>query len=201
MPDPWRMIKQYTSRAFWKLLRVIGKKQRVWDSQYHSGLWSGGDRSPEMIKMAQQLCHGGVLVEFGCGEGELPFLLPPGSFSTYTGYDISAVAIDRATHRARTSGIESMYFIQQDMAKWRGAQAVSLILIEECLYYLSSKECKVFLSTCCDSLVDDGVILVIVHSAAKHARTVSLCRSACKVIDEFHLHSRVYLTLAPRQSQ
>ena len=168
--------------------------------QYREGIWCTRSRSPHTIARVAELCRGGQLLEFGCGEGNLPYLLPPGSFSEYMGIDISEVAIRKASARAAQAGVNNCHFQQGDMAKWDGSFLASLILVEECLYYLSLRDIERFLSRCCSSLSRDGVILVIVHCARKHSKTLSVCRRVCRVVDERSLGSRAFLTLASKSS-
>jgi hypothetical protein len=116
------------------------------------------------------------------------------------GIDISEVAIQRAHARAVDAGINNCHFHQGDMAKWNDFFSASLILVEECLYYLSPREIEIFLSHCCCNLSYDGVILVIVHDAYKHSKTLNICRCVCRVLNEERLGPRALLTLAPKSS-
>lgn len=114
------------------------------------------------------------------------------------GYDISEVAIERARKKAVIAVCDNVAFEQCDMARWDGFDRASLILAEECLYYLAATELERFLFRCTRCLTVDGSILVIVHSAIKHARTLDICRSVCLVRDEESIGERVFLTLAPK---
>lgn len=187
-------------RVHWRTLRLLGLKRLSWNDQFEAGVWRPSPRSPNTLSRVQQLCAGGKLIEFGCGEGDLPHLLPRDSFSEYTGFDISDVAVERATRRAAASGITACHFQQVDMAEWPGSHSVSLILAEECLYYLSPVQAELFLSTCSSSLASVGSILVIVHSARKHATTLEVCRQVCGVREETLIGPRTFLTLGPRNA-
>jgi SAM-dependent methyltransferase len=125
-------------------------------------------------------------------------MLPPGAFSSYMGYDISTVAIGRAKRRASAAALANVGFAACDIARWQGPDSASLIVAEECLYYLSPPVLERFLLRCGRCLAEGGVILAIVHSATKHARTLAVCRRVCLVRDEETLGERVFLTLAPR---
>ena len=191
------MKKTIIRRVWWRLLRVVQLKKLSWNMQFKAGVWCRGRRNSETLAHVQKLCQGGKLVEFGCGEGTLPFSLPAGSYSSYAGYDISDVAIERAKRRAADAHTENVQFEQCDMAHWNGSNGISLILAEECLYYLSSGECERFLLRCSQSLTEMGSILVIVHSAARHKKTLAICRRVCQVRNEVQIEGRSYLTLRP----
>jgi trans-aconitate methyltransferase len=146
-------------RLWWRLLRAWAPR-KSWNSQFATDYWNL-PRSPETTRRVAQFCRAGRLVEFGCAVGALPRVLPAGTFSQYKGYDISDVAIARARERAPAN----CSFEQVDMANWSGDEDISLIVIEEALYYLSAKQQRRFLHACCRSLAPDGHVLVIVHSA------------------------------------
>jgi len=185
-------------RVYWRILRSIGLERVSWDRQFRAGVWHRDARSPNTIRQVAKLCAGGLLVEFGCGEGDLPYSLPSGSFAEYVGYDISAVAIQRARQRAAELGRTDVRYEQCDMAQWQGGISASLILLEECLYYLAPGPMEEFLSRCGDGLAPGGFILVVIHSASKHARTLEVCRRTCRVIDQATIGTRVYLTLGAK---
>ena len=191
------LISIYILRMYWRTLRIFGFTKSSWDKQFELGVWDRGPRSQNTINRVSGLCAGGKLIEFGCGGGSLPFLVPRNCYSEYIGYDISEVAIENAKRRARQEGLENIHFEQCDMAKWNGTNGVSLIVVEECLYYLSPATVERFLLQCSRSICSGGLILVIVHSSSKHARTLDVCRRVCRVEDETVIGSRTYLTLTP----
>ncbi len=174
---------------------MLGLGKEAWDDQFKKGYWSRGRHSDYFLEKVLSLSHGGIVVEFGCAEGTLVEELPVGSYSRYQGYDISGVAIEFANKKAKESGLSSCTFEQCDMSQWSGNAGVSLILLEECLYYLNAAQIKVFLDKCKRSLLPGGAILIIVHSADKHASTLQECRVVGNVIEEVLVNDRVYMTL------
>jgi SAM-dependent methyltransferase len=189
------ILSERLFRTWWRALRFFGLAKLSWDQQYQAGVWDRGPRSRHTVDLVSTLCAGGRLVEFGCGEGALPHLLPQGCYSEYVGFDISAIAIERARQRACASGRRGLRFQQMDMAEWRAATGISLIVAEECLYYLNAPRTEQFLSECTRSLTPNGHVLVVVHSARRHARTLDICRRCCDVVSERTQGSRVYLLL------
>jgi trans-aconitate methyltransferase len=183
-------------RLYWRALRALGGGRSSWNQQYEAGFWGSRERRPHTVDLVARLCAGGRLVEFGCGEGELPHLLAQGSFSSYHGLDISDIAVERAGAWAAEAGLEGCRFDQGDMAQWPGDEAVALILAEECLYYLKPEQIAVLLRRCAASLAPGGHVLAVVHSAEKHAETVAACRANATVVAEHAEHGGVYLTLA-----
>lgn len=182
-------------RAPSRLLRAVGLNRAAWDLEFRAGVWDRGPRSSELVRLACELCNGGRLVEFGCGEGTLPIALPAHAFSDYLGYDVSAVAIRRARDRIAAAGVARVRFEQEDMARWNGDSGVSLIVAEEVLYYLDPRQRAAFLARCRVSLTSDGSLLVVVHDASKHAATIDSCRSTCDVKRRLEVDHRTYLVL------
>ena len=183
-------------KAWWKMLRSLGRNRASWNGQYLSSVCDSVQRSDNTLSRVIELCNGGKLIEFGCGDGSLPRLLPNDAFTFYKGFDISDVAIARARHLAQRSGLNACEFYQVDMTQWRGDSSISLILLEECLYYLNKREQVEFLGRCCRSLGPEGLILVVVHDGDKHSRTLITCRNVCSVVAEEVISHRSYLTLA-----
>lgn len=191
----------YIRRLWWRALRLVGLAQLSWDRQYLAGVWDRGPRSVHTVELVAALSKGGRIVEFGCGEGLLPHVLPDGCYADYLGLDISAIAIKRARQRAASSGKAALKFERCDMASWEGTCDLTLIVVEECLYYLDTPRCEAFLSSCSRSLLPEGRILVVVHSASRHSQTLDTCRRCCNVASETTYGSRVYLVLAAANSQ
>jgi 2-polyprenyl-3-methyl-5-hydroxy-6-metoxy-1,4-benzoquinol methylase len=192
------MATNFLKRTYWRLLRLLGFEESSWDMQFNAGIWSRGPQSPHTIDLVQKYAKGGKIVEFGCGEGNLLRSLAEDCYTEFTGYDISKVAIKRAKKFSNKGSARSINFEQCNMAKWGGANSLSLIILEECLYYLPPIEVEHFLTKCVESLSKDGVILVIVHSASKHAVTLDVCRRCCRVIDELQIDKRTYLILGKK---
>ena len=183
------------SRIYWRVLRLVGFGRTAWDDQFKKGLWSRGRHSDYFLEKIISLSRGGLVIEFGCAEGTLVEELPVGSYSKYHGYDISGVAIGIARKRATENGRSNCTFEQCDMSQWSGYAGATLILLEECLYYLSAAQIQVFLEKCRNSLLSEGVILIVVHSADKHANTLSQCRQTGNVIEEVLINGRVFMVL------
>jgi cyclopropane fatty-acyl-phospholipid synthase-like methyltransferase len=188
-------------KIYWRLLRLVGFETLSWDLQHKAGLWSKRQRSSITVDLINQLSRGGQIIEFGCGEGDLLYLLHAESYSYYTGIDISQIAIQRAKLKASKLGIINCEFVNDNMATWSGSKNISLILLEECIYYLNGQEMKEFIGRCLNSINDDGAMLVIVHSAEKHAASLDICRKCGRVISETNVGSRVYLILGKNISE
>jgi cyclopropane fatty-acyl-phospholipid synthase-like methyltransferase len=184
-------------RIYWRVLRVLGFKQLSWDQQYKEGMWQRMECSPHTLMLINKLVEGGRILQFGCGTGDLVHVLPASVYSHYLGIDISSAAIEKARKLADQAGLAKCAFEVGSMESWKGSlDPISLILLEECLYYLNGSAMKEFLVRCYDSLDKNGKLLVIVHDAKKHAKTLEICRnSVYPVSDLSNIEGRTYLTL------
>lgn len=189
------MHRSIPKRLYWRILRLFSK-QLSWDKQFNAGVWTREPHTDQTIGAIVGLCNGGRLIEFGAGEGALPLSLPRNIYSEYIGFDISTVAVEKAREKAAEAGLTKCRFEQCDMAHWKGGRDVSVAVLEECLYYLTPRETETFLRRCSESLLPNGRILVIVHSAKKHARTLDICRRVCRVEEEATHGGRTFLVLA-----
>lgn len=120
-----------------------------------------------------------MIVELGCGSGALIAAIDPASYSHYLGFDLSPIAIERASARR----LDRCTFQVADLARWGGCEGANLIIIEDCLYYLSQSGRSKLLRESRAGLAQDGVILVVVHSAAKHASTIQTCLRECTLVE------------------
>ena len=124
--------------------------------------------------MVEKLAGGGRVIEFGCGEGHLAALIDPGCYSQYIGYDLASVAVATANGRSIS---DRCRFGVQNMATWPGDRDVSLVVAEECLYYLRPAELQHFLAAVVASLKSDGAMIGTFHDPVRYPETLGACRS------------------------
>ena len=192
-------IKFVAIRSLSKALRIVGLKQYAWNIEHKSLFWLTNKKSQLMIDIIAEILNGGVVVEFGCGDGTLPLYLPEDGFSKYTGYDISSVAIQMCQKANRNPKIS---FDTKGMESWEehDAEKVDTIICEECLYYLDEPSLNRFLNVCCSNLKPDGQIFAAVHSRTKHARTIEQIRNSMNIVKEINQGQRIYMIVRCKTS-
>lgn len=185
----------------WRVARALGNAgaRWSWNDQFRKGYWvTLRSRSRIVVSLVEQLAGGGDVVEFGCGEGRLIGAVNPDVYRSYVGLDLSPVAIDAATRRARKAGLEKCRFEVCRFEHWPGGADASLIIMEESLYYLKPRRQRRLLRRCLDRLDSGGRMVVTVHCATRHQSTLESCRQAAVVEREIHESDRVILTLRAR---
>ena len=166
-------------KLIWKLAPMLGPRAArwAWDDQFARGKWDYlRARDIKVRDLIANLASGGTVVDLGCGEGLLAFELPETSYTRYIGVDVSTVAIENALRRAFQTSNTKCTFIATDLREWEGTEEADVILIEEALYYLTPSAQHTLLDTCERSLSDRGKLVVIIHDAKKHPRTVALLK-------------------------
>ncbi len=189
-----RGIGYFAMRGLSKVFKLIGLEKSAWNIEHKQLHWQTNKKSKLMIEKISSLLNGGVLIEFGCGDGTLPGYLSKDSYSRYIGYDISSVAVSMCESANKDPKIS---FQTQDMSDWRGLKEIKsdLIVCEECLNYLDEDSLIDFLRYCCESLDKSGAIFASFHSHTKHANTIKTIRQNIGVSDEFMEGERIYMTL------
>lgn len=181
------------------LLRLgIYRTSKFWDIQYKIGRWEGmtSGRRSRFVELAEKYANGGNVVELACGEGTLIFSMSRDSYKTYTGFDISFEAIDRANLHAKEYSYNNCSFQQKDIFDWSGGENLSLVIFEECIYYFTLAEQVNLLNTAMQSLLEFGSVLIAYHSEDKHRGSMDNLLSLgypCKVYKD---QDCVYLAIS-----
>ena len=105
--------------------------------------------------------------------------------------------LERAAHAYWEARARNCQFIAGDMGSWAGGSGLSLIVIEDALYYLAEQQQRALLGRCARSLRPGGRILVTAHSGQKHLGMLKVCRETCAVLEEV-VDGRMHLVLGPR---
>jgi SAM-dependent methyltransferase len=177
-------------RLWWRIGRSLGGRHAVavWNDQYSRGIWREFDRgrSPNIVRLISDSGIDLDLVEFGCGEGSLPFAVGQGVIRTYRGFDISSIAVANANHHFARSGMDFCSASHADLASLSELDACDLILAAECLYYLSSQELQRLLEVAWPAIRPGGGLIAVVCDGEKHGWVLDQIRAfsaQCEVRD------------------
>lgn len=115
-----------------KILRLSRDR---WNYQYARGQWEGlkqeEDRFQAVIRIMRQLHPHPQILEIGCGDAVLLRKMQPDTFASFTGVDISDVAIAAAKSLER----DGTRFRAADMNTYQPDDRFDLIVFNESLYY------------------------------------------------------------------
>jgi len=132
----------------------------------------------------RRLGSGKCILDVGCGTGTLQEILRGDSYQHYTGIDISAEAVQRASARqdART------FFVCSDVTEFTPDRAFDVIVFNECLYYLRD---PVMVLKKCAAFINKGGVFIISMYAETQTRLVwNMIAAEFGIYDETHVTNR-----------
>jgi 2-polyprenyl-3-methyl-5-hydroxy-6-metoxy-1,4-benzoquinol methylase len=131
-------IKRLVTRRHWEDYSV-----EEWNRQYTSSSWKYLASLEQVPRYAiiegwrRRLKPAGSVLDLGCGEGALLEHLPPAGGVTYTGVDLSQVAIDVAVTKIRDESRERFVCADLRTFEMPAGSAFDVIVFNEVLYYLA----------------------------------------------------------------
>jgi 2-polyprenyl-3-methyl-5-hydroxy-6-metoxy-1,4-benzoquinol methylase len=138
-----------------KILRIPEDR---WNYQYAQGEWDGLNaesvRLDAVISMIGASYRAPAILEIGCGKAVMLGRMPEDGYSTFTGIDLSQVAISGA----RLFETERVRFLQADMQTFIPQRSYDVIAFNESLYY--AKDPAAVFARYLPFLTDGGSIIV-----------------------------------------
>jgi trans-aconitate methyltransferase len=164
----------------WRILKMFGLERIAWNLEWAAGRWNYLDAvNPLSVEIVRKYSRNGAIVELGCGSGALAASVGSRFYKSYKGVDISNVAIKRA--RARRIDRSEFEIGTMESAPIGPAD---LIIIQEALFYLESKQQIGLLQKCLRYVAPQGKVYITVHDGAQYASLVDRVRQAGSVVEE-----------------
>jgi SAM-dependent methyltransferase len=163
-------------------------KKHLWNREFSSGRWNCLDNTGDarvQIQIEKYADHGHIL-DLGCGSGTTSVDLNPATYSSYTGVDISDVAVQKAKTRAREAGREhSNEYFQSDILTYVPVRQHKVILFGDSIYYVPQGQISELLRRYSAYLTKDGVFLVRIHDeSGKHRRILETIENSYRVVEK-----------------
>jgi len=142
-------------------------QQHVWNREYAAGQWdSRGLHTPDdpIYEILTRYCANRDVCDIGSGHGNTITEMAP-VYRSYTGVDISEVALQIAAKRAAEAGRHHVRFVQGFMHTYTPHGRPDVFLFRESLYYVSRqrshsmKDLADFLQRYAAMLSEEGVII------------------------------------------
>ncbi|MGA8022830.1 MAG: class I SAM-dependent methyltransferase [Candidatus Acidiferrales bacterium] len=138
-------------------------KKRLWDKDFSGDKWNFIDNTvgdcvyPHLEKYARN----GNILDLGCGPGNTANELNSGVYQTYTGVDISEVALAKAANRTQETGrTEKNSFVCSDFLGYSPTKEFDIILFRESLYHVPYGQVLKILVKYSKHLKKSGVFIV-----------------------------------------
>lgn len=133
-------------------------RRAAMDEVYKSGTWDELDQqiSEELVEMVSAHAGRGDILDLGCGPGLLAGSLPPETFATYRGIDVSVEAIALANKRAS----DTISFDLGDIETLELTKDYDLIVFTESIMYVNPSRRLKTLKRYAEKLTADGRLMV-----------------------------------------
>jgi trans-aconitate methyltransferase len=161
-------------------------KRRLWDWEFRSGKWDVLQQfgSDPIYPLLSAYARGGAILDLGCGPGTTANELSPSAYSSYTGVDISAVALETARRRSELRGESRRHeYAQGDLISYVPTRSYRVILAGDSLYYLPPGQIVPTLTRYAGHLEPGGVLLVKLNGMPKHRPLMDRIAAAFTVIE------------------
>lgn len=117
--------------------RTIGLKEKMWDYEYSAGMWDyiAHTTDDPIYSWVEKYSKQADILDLGCGAGTMGNELSYDAYRTYTGVDISNVAITRAISWSEQCGrSDKNIYIRSDIENYVPDKKYRVILFRE--FYL-----------------------------------------------------------------
>jgi SAM-dependent methyltransferase len=145
---------------------TAGIKQRLWDLEFSHGRWNCLDtmRGDCVYSHVERYANGGSILDLGCGPGTTGIELSADAYARYTGVDISAIAVEKASKKAADhdrAGKNS--YSQGDIFGYVPTQPHDVILFGDSIYYVQARLILPMLRRYSNYLKADGVFVARIY--------------------------------------
>ena len=138
-------------------------KRWLWDGEYWRGKWNCLDTMPNdyVYPHVERHAHGGSILDLGCGPGTVGSELQNNTYRSYTGVDISNLAIEKARSKAlAVRRYDKNKYIQADIATYVPDQQYNVILFGDSIGYFAQQRILQVLQRYSNYLSPNGVFIV-----------------------------------------
>jgi SAM-dependent methyltransferase len=193
---PLRAVAKRLGRTSWK--------EAAWNAEYARGQHLHEDRSgrPSAISaLVERHARGGDILDLGCGDGHVGLGLDPEAYSSYTGVDISPIAVEEARRKLKARAdvrATRNSFVAADVARFVPSGQLDVILFKDSLYYSTKPELPGVLDHYQRFLKPTGVFIVQMDDLRRHHWIRALIRERFNVLEDLEDETGDSMTLVFR---
>jgi SAM-dependent methyltransferase len=173
-----RLIKRWGGAA---------AKRLLWDQEFANGQWDYLESTPDdpIYGCLEKYARQGSILDLGCGSGNTGNELEWAKYGSYTGADVSSVAVDKAQARSRQNGRAAKNeYVCADIESYEPAKAYDVILFRESIFYIPVRKIRPTLDRYARHLKPGGVFIVRMCDREKYAAIVATIQTHYRVIDQ-----------------
>ncbi len=163
-------------------------KRYLWNREFSAGRWDFLDTKVDnttQLKI-ERYANKGHILDLGCGAGTTGLELGSDKYTSYTGVDISEVAVEKAKIRAQQLGRDATNEYQAaDILAYVPNRHFDLILFGDSIYYIPHAQIRSLLRRYSSYLANAGAFLVRIHDVSgKHCRILEIIENEYDVIEK-----------------
>jgi len=145
------------------------------------------DRTPDerIQSTLEKFARCGHILDLGCGSGTASLDLASAAYSSYTGIDISDIAVRKAKERAQAAGrADRNEYYQSDIVTYVPARKYQVIIFGDSIYYIPHDQIDELLKRYSRYLENDGVFVVRIHDeSGKHKPILDTINSHFHIVE------------------
>lgn len=179
-------------RNVWRgILQAWGSswmKRTLWNREFSEGRWDSLAETPGdcVYRYMEKYAQNGNVLDLGCGSGNTGNELDYSTYESYTGVDISDIAIQKAVTRNELSGrILKNRYVQSDITTYLPQGTYRVILFRESLNYVPRMNISAMLRRYQRYLDERGVFVVRLYDRHKYKAILDIIRANFRVLEEF----------------
>lgn len=142
-------------------------KKLLWDKDFSGNKWNFIDNTVGdcVYPFLEKYAHNGDILDLGCGPGNTANELDSAVYKTYTGVDISEVALAKAVKRTQENGrSDKNSFVCSDFLGYKPTREFDIILFRESLYHVPYGQVLEILEKYSEHLKKNGVFIVRLYA-------------------------------------
>ena len=163
-------------------------KKNLWNKEFANGRWDYIENTPDdcIYFYLKKYGGNGSILDLGCGSGNTGNELDPGAYSSYTGIDVSDVAVQKARARSQLTGrLEKNQYFQSDILAYVPTKSYNLILFRESIFYIPLGKIKAALDKFSKNLAPGGVFIVRMCDREKYRGILQIIKEGYEIVDEY----------------
>jgi SAM-dependent methyltransferase len=162
-------------------------KKLLWDQEFANGQWDYLESTPDdpIYGCLEKYARQGSVLDLGCGSGNTGNELEWAKYGSYTGVDVSSVAVEKANARSRQNGREAKNeYVCADIENYAPRTVYDVILFRESIFYIPYSKVRQVLDRYANHLKPGGVFIVRMCDRDKYAGIVGVIQKHYRVIDQ-----------------
>ena len=179
-------------------------KRLAWKHDFQKGInihdVEKGYRSA-ICDWVEKYVKGGDILDLGCSDGHVGLGLNMLSYNTYTGVDISDMAVSAAFAKLDSHGADRRRknrFVQGEIAAYSPSMRPSVVLFKDSIYYLTKRDLTNALDHYRGRMKEGGVFIVQMDNIKRHGWIRELIMEKCKMIENLVYEDRDFMILVFR---